>query len=718
MITRSCLAAVLGAASALAQTSTPPSQASAAASRPPSARPVAGRGAAALPYKDLKFPAGRPLETPQPVRFQLANGMKVLLLQDGERPIVSVEALVRTGSLFEPADRAGLASMTGNLLRSGGAGMKPPERLDADLDNLGATVESAIGDAAGVVSLSVLKENLPAALALFRDILTAPDFRHDRVDRAKTIAFATVAGRNEDPGPALFREFRTVVFGKDSPANRRPEFATLAKIGRPDVVAFYRRYFFPANVTLLVSGDFDATAMKGAIESLFVGWKNDQPPVPEFPKIAATPAPGSFVGQLPALKETSFAVGVPIAEGSVQEGAALRVAAALLGGSIHGRLMQRSRAEFRQVREIRADWLDPAGRPGIFLITGVCQSPSAADVLQAAVEEVKRLGTAEASEDEFRAARELALTRLLSGLDNRAHALFARAQAEYYGYPAEYRPSLYTAGAAVTRTYLVRLANERLQPENLTIVGLSNLVAWTKPIDPRGGATKKLDLTIPQAALETISTRPASEEIAKKILGRAQEASGGLEKLMAVTDFIQTAQYDVVTGGYESQTDRWLAPSHLRQDAQVKIGPVYRYTDGVAGWMSNGRASTALTGRDAREAQAEVLRLYLRALISDHLPERTIAALDDDTVEISKGDARIQMVFDATTGLPSKLLYDVNRVPPVMVEETYSDFRDVNGIRVPFGITVTQNGTKYSTGTITEFKINQGLKVEVLQRRP
>jgi hypothetical protein len=78
------------------------------------------------------------------------------------------------------------------------------------------------------------------------------------------------------------------------------------------------------------------------------------------------------------------------------------------------------------------------------------------------------------------------------------------------------------------------------------------------------------------------------------------------------------------------------------------------------------------------------------------------------------------VVFDPKTGLPAQLHYDVvtDRGQPVLVQETLSDFRDVDGIKLPFSITVFQNGTKYAEGVVTEIKLNQGLKPEVLQKRP
>ena len=100
---------VLAALLAFCASAQPPT----AAPRSP-ARPAAGRGGvAAASYKDLKFGPMRPVDPVQPVRFDLSNGMKVLLLEDHDTPMVTATAVVRTGSVFDPPNLAGLAAVTG-----------------------------------------------------------------------------------------------------------------------------------------------------------------------------------------------------------------------------------------------------------------------------------------------------------------------------------------------------------------------------------------------------------------------------------------------------------------------------------------------------------------------------------------------------------------------------------------------------------------------------
>ena len=185
---------VLLAAPLLAQTTAPP--------RP--ARAVSRVAAAPAPaepsYKDLKFPALRPVQIPKVETFTLPNGMKVFLLEDHELPIVNGTALVRTGNLFDPADKVGLATMTGMVMRTGGTKTKTGEQLDQQLEDIAASVESGIGETSGSVSFSSLKENAAEVMAAFKDVMTAPEFRQDKIDLAKSQLRSSIARRNDDAG--------------------------------------------------------------------------------------------------------------------------------------------------------------------------------------------------------------------------------------------------------------------------------------------------------------------------------------------------------------------------------------------------------------------------------------------------------------------------------------------------------------------------------------
>ena len=232
-----------------------------------------------------------------------------------------------------------------------------------------------------------------------------------------------------------------------------------------------------------------------------------------------------------------------------------------------------------------------------------------------------------------------------------------------------------------------------------------------------------IDLTIPPPKPEATYGDAVSQRRGKQLLGRAQQALGGADKLAAVTDYTQEIayQFDVSAGGAQSNmTERWIAPGYVRQDNTAGAGKLSVYCDGKAGWISSGNTSGALTGVQLKQVQSDLFRVLFPLILSDRTPGRKVNALDDRTVEISDGAGQIvKVVFDPATGLLKNMLYDATTSNgTVAVLETYSDFRDVSGLKLPFKIAITLSGKKFQDLTIKNIQLNTGLKIQDLDKRP
>src|SRR6185369_910848 len=102
--------------------------------------------------RTMSFPALR-FEIPKAERVLLECGMPVYLLHDPELPIISITAMVHTGSVYDPTSKSGLAGMTGEVMRSGGAAGLTPEKMDDELEFMASSVESGISSDMGTVSM-------------------------------------------------------------------------------------------------------------------------------------------------------------------------------------------------------------------------------------------------------------------------------------------------------------------------------------------------------------------------------------------------------------------------------------------------------------------------------------------------------------------------------------------------------------------------------------
>jgi zinc protease len=469
------------------------------------------RRAVVLPsYKDLKFGPLPPLHVPEPTELTLSNGMKVLLLENHELPLVSGGALIRTGNLFDPADKRSLAGLTGEVLRSGGTKAKTGDQLDQELENVAASIESQIGETSGTLSFSCLKENTDQVLGIFRDFLTSPEFRQDKVDLSKTQLISEISRRNDDAGGVAEREFTNIIYGRNTPYGWQVEYSHVNNIQRDDLVNFYRRYYFPANIMLEIYGDFSTAQMKDKLEQLFGSWTYSQPPVPPFPKVSEMPAPGMFLAAKDDVTQTFFHVGHLGGELRDKDYPALEVAAEILGGGFSSRLFRSVRTAHGWAYNIGAGWGAQYDHPGIFQISGSTQSIHTVDTLKAVREELEKIRSSEVTDQELQTAKDKVLNSFVFRFDEPSKTLNRLLVYQYYGYPRDFIFQYQKAIAAVAKADILRVAQKYFRPQDLTYVAVGNPADFGTPLTALGMNVQPIDLTIPEPKKENarLSDKP------------------------------------------------------------------------------------------------------------------------------------------------------------------------------------------------------------------
>jgi len=360
----------------------------------------------------------------------------------------------------------------------------------------------------------------------------------------------------------------------------------------------------------------------------------------------------------------------------------------------------------------------------LFEISGDTKSLSTVETFKAIQEEVDRIRTAQVTEEELKTAKDTALNSLVFAYDTRAKTLRRILTYEYYGYPTDFIEQYQKALETVSRADVLRVAKEHLNPAAFTTVAVGNPQDFGRPLDTLGNPVNMIDLTIPQEKLEAAKADAASLEKGKQLLARAQQAAGGADQLAAVKDYIQSFEFQTESsaGGMPVKgTNRWIAPTYFRQDTEPPSGKRSAFCDGRVGWIAAPQGWGPLAGAQLKQVQGDLFRLYFRLLLSDRIEGRTVNALDDNTIEIADTAGQTaRLEFDAETRLPQRVLYETARAggPPIPTEETWSDFQEIAGVKAPHRITTMQGGRKYAEMKVTDFKVNSGIQLQELQKRP
>jgi zinc protease len=669
-------------------------------------------------YKDLKYPALPQPKIPEPAQFTLSNGLRVFLLEDHELPLVHGLALVHAGNLFDPPDKRGLSEVMAEVLRSGGTKSRTGDQIDEQLENLAASVESSMDETSASMSFSALKETADPVLQTFRDVMTNPEFRQDKIDLTLSQLRSSIARRNDDTNAIPDRELMSIIYGRDTPYGWQIEYEHLARIHREDLLRFYQRYYFPKNILLAVYGDFSTSEMKDKLEMLFGDWKVEQPPAPPFPAVTAKPAPGVYFAEKEDVTQTFFAMGELGGTLRDKDYPALQVAADILGQGFSSRLVTQIRTKLGYAYDISASWAANYNHPGTFRIGGSTKSASTTESLQAAEAEIEKMRTTEVTERELQEAKESVLNSFVFFFDSPAKTLNRVMRYEYFGYPKDFLFSYRKAIDGVTRADVLRVAKEHFDPAKLTIVAAGNSKEFGKPLSILG-KVNTIELTIPEPKQETAKGDAASLQHGKELLERAQRAMGGAEKIAGVKDRTESVE-GMMQGMKVKQRNRFIEPGHIRQEIELPFGKITSYSDGKTGWLQSPQGVMPMPAEVLKQAQGEMFRDLLHTMIADRDSSVQVNATGKNAVEISSQDGKsVKIEFDESTGLPTREIYqEAGQNGPAEVVESYADWREAGGLKVPYKIQVQQGGKPLGDLTVQEYKFNTGMKPEELSQKP
>jgi zinc protease len=658
-------------------------------------------------YKQLVFPPLKEVKPPEPTEITLSNGMRVFLLENHELPVLHGFALVRTGNLFDPNDKRGLSQVMAEVMRSGGTKTKNGDQIDEELENIAASVESSMGETSASVGFSGLKESEDQVLAVFKDVLTAPEFRQDKIDLSLNQFKGGILRRNDEAGEIPRRELLSLLYGRDNSYGWTIELEHLNNIKRQDLVSFYQRYYFPKNIILAMYGDFTVAAMRTKLESLFGSWTVQQPDVPAFPAVTAKPAPGIFFAEKADVTQTFFSLGHLGGTLKDKDYPALEVASNILGEGFKSRLMAQIRTKLGYAYSIGSTWSANYNHPGTFRIGGSTKSASTVETIQAIKVEVEKMRTAEVTPVELSEAKQAVLNSFVFFFDSPEKTLNRMVTYAYHGYPKDFLFQYQKAIESVTRADILRVSKQYLQPDQLTIVAVGNPKEMPKPLSTLG-TVNTIDLTIPQPKQQLAAADNGSLARGKALLQKAQQAMGGTDKLAAVKDITLSGELKAPpeAGGILIKVvSRTVLPNQIRMEQDLPFGKMLLYSDGKTGWLSVQGQTQDMPGEILQQVQGELFRQLPGLLLSENAN-----AVAGNAVEISNVTQSVRVEFDEATGLPAKLTYREGGMETV---EVLSDWRDVSGVKLPFRSAMGAGGF-----TVSDYRLNSGLSLEDIRKRP
>jgi zinc protease len=399
----------------------------------------------------------------------LPNGLRVLVREAREAPLVTIDLWIRAGSARETAENNGVAHFVEHLLFRGTAKRGRGE-IDRDIEQLGATLNATTSRDWMHLYTTVASRYWRNALEVIADAVQNSALRPDDVEREQMIILDELARAADNPIRDANQRLAELLFQKHP--YRLPVAATrdsIIRIQREQVVEFYQKFFVPNNASLVIVGDVTAAEAFAAVERLFGGWERrditdpepEPEPPPETPRIAQFKVRRGFpvVGigfMAPSVKEVKdvCAVDLLLALLGRRDGLLTRL---LVGQGIATRVT----TEFLTQRY-----------PGIFSI--VVELPAQGDTVQVetvVVEALKQMAKRLFTDAEVSRAKREILGEYLFGMETtegQASTLGFYEMIDTYLFATEYEKNI----LAVTPEDVRRAVEKYLNPERRVVVYL------------------------------------------------------------------------------------------------------------------------------------------------------------------------------------------------------------------------------------------------------
>ena len=256
-------------------------------------------------------------------------------------PVVALRVVVPFGASSDPADRAGLAALTAEMMEQG-AGKRDAFQIAQAFEALGAPASVEAGLDSLQVSVTVTRDNLDAVLDLVADVVARPRLDAQEWKRTQPLWLDQLAQRDFEPMDVAALVARATFFGDGHPY-AQPVDGTLASVKRitlEDVRRFHLQAFRPEHAVVVLAGAVDDAGARKIGEAFAARWAVARAPalVVPAPRGEATARPRTVLVERPDAAQTAFLFIAPAPDARTVQWPAHALANVPLGGSFTSRL--------------------------------------------------------------------------------------------------------------------------------------------------------------------------------------------------------------------------------------------------------------------------------------------------------------------------------------------------------------------------------------------
>ncbi len=281
-------------------------------------------------------------------RTTLSNGLKIILAERHDIPVVNFWLQVEAGYAADHDAIPGTARLTASLLTSGTKTRKALEISD-EVQLLGAQLSTGSSLDFTTVYLSALKSKLNQSLELYADIIQNPVFPDSDFKRQQSLQLAAIENEKATPVQMALRVLPPLLYGANHPYSLpltgSGTTESVLEITREQIAQFYAGWFKPNNATLVIVGDTTLEEITPKLEEVFAGWKPGDVPAAAVKRVEGPQKPAVYLIDKPGALQSVVMAGAVAPPVDPALEVALEAANNTLGGTFSARLNMNLREE-------------------------------------------------------------------------------------------------------------------------------------------------------------------------------------------------------------------------------------------------------------------------------------------------------------------------------------------------------------------------------------
>ena len=439
---------------------------------------------------------------PPVTRVTLENGLRLVVAEQHEVPLVEFYTMVGAGSAQDPAGKEGLASLTADALTRG-AGKLSAEDFARTVESLGGSIAADAGTDGTIVNGEFLRDDLATGLDLLRQVLREPTFSRDEIRRARDAQLADLVASLENPSTVAERCFAAFLYGP-YPYGRWQDgnHKSVSGLGRGDVRDFYGRWYRPNNTILAIVGDLTADDAVARVREAFGSWqaRPDAVPVRAGPPASLTARRVLLVDQ-PDASQAQIRVGAIAMPRNDPDLLPAQVANTVLGGGFSSELVEELRIK-RSLTYGASSGFVPRLTGGDFRISTFSKSRTAVEALALALDVAGAFRRDPIDPKALAKAKHYMEGQFPLHLETPESLAARLAEIEFFGLPKDDLATYVSRVAAVTPAAAGRAAERHMpSPEQVAIVVVGKAAEIRPALESRFGPVR----VVPREACDTLT---------------------------------------------------------------------------------------------------------------------------------------------------------------------------------------------------------------------